>query len=402
MEKTLYQTGNPPQKRLKIAILVRSFVKTGGMERYCVEVTRRLALRHDVHVFAQEWRWDGDEKITFHRIPKFLTKPSFLNLLLFSYFTHKKIDNSFDIIHSHERVTHFDALTVHCPCFRTCITDEQSLLKRIFIWLTIALSPRKIAYLWLENRQFAYNNKRMLIAVSDMIKRNVRVNYPLPDEYFGLAFPGVDHNLKNGERGAESRETERKRLGIKKDDLVILFVGTEFRRKGLDALLRGFAMIIKKNIKLIIAGGGEKKRRYKRLVKELGIADHVIFLGLVEDMENIYAISDIFILPTLSEPAGMAPIEAMAAGIPTIISSSRYAGSAERIKDGEAIILENPDQPGNIANALSRLFNEDLRKELGAKGRGLARYLTWEQTTKDTLDVYYRILELKEKWSTAD
>jgi UDP-glucose:(heptosyl)LPS alpha-1,3-glucosyltransferase len=397
MEKTLDPAGSTRQKRLKIAILVRNFIKTGGMERYCVEVARRLALRHDVHVFAQEWRWDGDEKIIFHRIPKLLTKPSFLNLLLFSYFTRKKVNNSFDIIHSHERVTHFDALTVHCPCFRTYITDEENLLKRMLIWLSIALNPRKMAYLWLENRQFSYNNKRMLIAVSDNVKRNVRANYPLPDEYFGLAFPGADHSLNNGERGAESREAERKRLGINKDDLVILFVGTEFRRKGLDALLRGFAMIVKNNIKLLIAGGGEKKRRYKRLVKELGISDHVIFLGLVEDMENIYAISDIYILPSLSEPAGMAPIEAMAAGIPTIISSSRYAGSAERIKDGEAIILENPDQPNNIANALSRLFDGDLRKELGAKGRELAKHLTWEQTTKDTLDVYYRILELKGK-----
>jgi glycosyltransferase involved in cell wall biosynthesis len=114
-------------------------------------------------------------------------------------------------------------------------------------------------------------------------------------------------------------------------------------------------------------------------------------------MENIYANSDIYILPTLSEPAGMAPIEAMAAGIPTIISSSRYAGSAERIKDEEAIILENPDQPGNIADALFRLFDGDLRKELGAKGRELARHLTWEQTTKDTLDVYYRMVNSTDK-----
>jgi UDP-glucose:(heptosyl)LPS alpha-1,3-glucosyltransferase len=400
MENTLDPSGSTPQKRLKIAILVRNFVTTGGMERYCVEVTRRLALKHDVHVFAQKWRWEGEEKITFHRIPKFLTKPNFLNLLLFSYFTRKKVDNSFDIIHSHERVTHFDTLTVHCPCFRTYITDERSLLKRILIWLSIALSPRKMAYLWLENRQFSYNSKRMLIAVSDKVKKNVSANYPLPDEYFGLAFPGVDYSLKNRDRYSEISETERKRLGINKDDLVILFVGTEFRRKGLDALLRGFAMIVKDNIKLLIAGKGEKKRRYKRLVKELGIADHVIFLGLVEDMKNIYAISDIYILPSLSEPAGMAPIEAMAAGVPTIISSSRYAGSAERIKDGEAIVLENPDRPVNIADALSRLMDGDLRKELGAKGRELARYLTWEQTTKDTLDVYYRILELKGKLDT--
>ncbi len=397
MEKELDPANSPPQKRLKLAILVRNFITTGGMERYCVEVARRLASRHDVHVFAQEWRWEGDEKITFHRIPRFLTKPSFLSLLLFSYFTHKKVDNSFDIIHSHERVTHFDALTVHCPCFRTYITDEESLLKRMLIWLSIGLSPRKMAYLWLENRQFSYNSKRMLIAVSDKVKRNVRANYSLPDEYFGLAFPGVDYSPEDGGQSAESRETERKRLGINKDDLVILFVGTEFRRKGLDALLRGFAMIVRDDMKLVIAGRGEKKNRYTRLVKELGIAENVIFLGLVEDMGNIYAISDIYILPTLSEPAGMAPIEAMAAGIPVIISSSRYAGSTERIKDREAIILENPDQPENIADALSGLMDGDLRKELGAKGRELARHLTWDQTTKDTLDVYYRILELKEK-----
>jgi len=398
MEKTPDLSIGSSQERLKIAILVRRFITTGGMERYCVEVARRLAVKHDVHVFTQEWTWDGAEKITFHRIPKFFTKPSFLNLLLFSYLTRKKLDESFDIIHSHERVTHFDTLTVHCPCFRTYITEEESPLKRILIWLSVAVSPRKMAYLWLENRQFAYNRKRLLIAVSDQVKRNVRANYPLPDEYFGLAFPGVDGSLIKEEYNIEKREIERKRLGINKDDLVILFVGTEFRRKGLDALLRGFAMVARNDMKLVIAGGGEKKRRYKNLVKELGIVDHVIFLGLVEEMENIYAISDIYILPSLSEPAGMAPIEAMAAGIPTIISSSRYAGSAERINDGEALILENPDQPRHIADALSRLMDRNLRKDLGAKGRELAKHLTWDQTTEDTLDVYHRILQLKETY----
>jgi UDP-glucose:(heptosyl)LPS alpha-1,3-glucosyltransferase len=397
MEKTPDLSIGSSQEKLKIAILVRRFITTGGMERYCVEVARRLAVKHDVHVFTQEWTWDGAEKITFHRIPKFFTKPSFLNLLLFSYLTRKKLDESFDIIHSHERVTHFDTLTVHCPCFRTYITEEESPLKRILIWLSVAVSPRKMAYLWLENRQFAYNRKRLLIAVSDQVKRNVRTNYPLPDEYFGLAFPGVAGSLIKEEFNAERREIERKRLGINKDDLVILFVGTEFRRKGLDALIRGFAMVVRNDIKLVIAGGGEKKRRYKNLVKELGIVDHVIFLGLVEEMENIYAISDIYILPSLSEPAGMAPIEAMAAGIPTIISSSRYAGSAERINDGEALILENPDQPRHIADALSRLMDGNLRKELGIKGQELAKHLTWDQTTEDTLNVYHRILQLKQK-----
>jgi hypothetical protein len=53
-----------PEKRLKIAVLVRRFVTTGGMERYCVEVTRRLAREHDVHVFAQESAYEFPEPIS--------------------------------------------------------------------------------------------------------------------------------------------------------------------------------------------------------------------------------------------------------------------------------------------------------------------------------------------------
>ena len=364
------------------------------MERYVVEVTRRLALRHDVHVFCQEWSWNGDEKIHFHVIPKYIEKPSILSLLLFSYLTRKYLDKSFDIIHSHERVTCFDTLTVHCPCFRSYITEEKSRLKRFLQWISVALSPRKIAYLWLEKRQFTYKKGRILIAVSEKVKKNVQENYPLPDDYFGFAYPGVDSNfMEKGEDGKD-REKTRSNLGIDSDDMVVLFVGTEFRRKGLDSLFRGFAMIDRSDMKLVVAGGGDQAR-YRRLASKLGIEDRVMFLGLVDGIEEIYRMSDIYILPTLSEPAGMSPIEAMAAGVPAVLSSSRYAGSAELIKHGEALILENPDQPGDIADALSRLMDKDLRMELGERGRNLAKGLTWEKTTQDTLAVYYRILELK-------
>jgi UDP-glucose:(heptosyl)LPS alpha-1,3-glucosyltransferase len=259
-----------------------------------------------------------------------------------------------------------------------------------------------MAYLWLENRQFEHNKDRLLIAVSNRVKRNVQDNYSLPEGYFGLAFPGVANSLIKAEEVNEKREATRRRLEIGIDDLVILFVGTEFRRKGLDALLKGFTLIAKPGIKLVIAGGGEKKGRYRRLVKKLGIEDNIIFLGLVQDMREIYGISDIYILPTLSEPAGMAPIEAMAAGIPTIISSSKYAGSAEIIRDGEALILDNPENPLDIAKKLLSIMDKDKRIEFGRKGRELTKKLTWDKTTEDTLAVYEKILKLKNNLSSVN
>jgi UDP-glucose:(heptosyl)LPS alpha-1,3-glucosyltransferase len=385
-----------PQKKLKIAVLIRDFVSTGGAEKYALEVTRRLALNHDVHVFAQDWSFDGKEKITFHRIPRFFIKPSFLNQLLFSYFTRRSVDPSFDIIHTYERVSHFDVFTIQSSCFRSLITRQKNFWRRMLVWLSVFISPRKMAYFWLEKKQFTYDKGRLLIAVSENIKKNVQDNYPLPDESFRLAYTAVDSNIaKKG--GNNNRQKElRSKFGIAENDLVFLFVGTEFKRKGLDALLKAAASIPRSNIKLVVAGGGGGKlKEYTKLAEKLGLGDDIIFLGLVRDVDKLYAISDVYILPTLSDPCPLAPLEAMASGVATIISCSKYAGTAELIKNGEALILQEPKDSNEIANALRRLMDESYREELKEKGRRLAEELTWERTTEDTLSTYYEVLERK-------
>lgn len=96
------------KKQLKIAVIIKRFISTGGAEKYALEVTRRLALLHEVHVFAQEWAFSGKENITFHKIPRVLHKPTWLNHLLFSHLTSKAVGDGFDIVHSHEKVTRFD------------------------------------------------------------------------------------------------------------------------------------------------------------------------------------------------------------------------------------------------------------------------------------------------------
>jgi len=393
---TLDSPAQSPQKKLKIAVLIRDFVSTGGAEKYALEVTRRLALDHDLHVFAQHWSFDGKEEITFHRIPRLFIKPSFLNQLLFSYFTGRSVDRSFDIVHTYERVSHFDVFTIQSSCFRSLITRHRSLWRRILVWLSVFISPRKMAYLWLEKKQFTYDKGRLLIAVSENIKKNVQDNYSLPDDFFRLAYTAVDSNLAIKERNNNRKKELRSQFGITEDDLVILFVGTEFKRKGLDALLKAAASIPRSNIKLIVAGGGGGKlEEYTKLAEKLGLGNDIIFLGLVSNVEELYGVSDVYILPTLSDPCPLSPLEAMASGVATIMSCSKYAGTAELIRNGEALILENPKDAQEIANALRRLMDESYREELKEKGRRLAATLTWEKTTEDTLSTYYDVLERK-------
>jgi UDP-glucose:(heptosyl)LPS alpha-1,3-glucosyltransferase len=260
----------------------------------------------------------------------------------------------------------------------------------------MAFSPRKVAWRWLEARQFADDGVRMIVVVSEKVQRNVQACYGLPDEYFRLAYTGVDVPKITREYSPRELQDIRAQLGVSPDDMVVLFVGTEFKRKGLDALLEGLALAPRSRFKLLIAGGGGGKLDYyKSLVEKRQLGTEVRFLGLVQDIERIYPIADIYILPTLADPCPLAPLEAMAAGVATIMSASEYNGSAELVRNGEALLLSDPHNPQEIANALMTLMDSRVRSELAEKGRQLVRQFTWDKTAAETLSAYRAVMQRK-------
>lgn len=385
-----------PSSRLKIAVLIKRFVKTGGAERYAMEVVRRLAWNHDVHVFAHEWSYEGPEPITFHKIPRLCVKPAWANQLLFSYLTQRAVGQEFDIIHSFEKVTHCDVMTVQSPCFGNPSGGGQSLWKRISSWIGLMLSPRRLAWRWLESRQFSERGAQVVIAVSEQVKRNVQAHYLLPDQRFRLAYTGVELPGASAETHQQAHASLRAQLEIAHSDLVVLFVGTEFKRKGLDALLQGLALLPRSRFTLLVAGGGGGRLdQYKALVDKLQLGREVKFLGLVSDVERLYPIADVFMLPTLADPCPLSPLEAMAAGVATVMSSSEFNGSAELVRNGEALILSDPTNPQEIAAILMTLMDGQTRAALAEKGRQLVRQITWEKTTADTLSAYNDVIRTR-------
>ena len=381
---------------LRIAVLIKRFIPTGGAEKYAMEVTRRLALHHEVHVFAQEWSFEGEEKISFHRIPRYVGKPTWINQLLFSHHTCREVRNRFDIVHSHEKVTCFDLMTVHSPCFRSYLSQEPKKGKKILSWTAAALSPRKLAWLELEKRQFADHPERLFIAVSEWVKKDVQANYPLPERSFRIAYPGADAPIEKDLPGSLDLKKLRARFSLSPDDTVFLFVGTEFKRKGLDALLRGLALMGRSRARLVVAGGGGgKMKKYLEMTRKLGLHEQVSYLGLVDNVEELYTLADAFVLPTLSDPWGMAPLEAMIYGVPVALSSKAYCGAAGYIKNNEALIIKDPTDPREISQALGRLMDPDLRAELARKGRAFAAELTWDKTAESTLSAYREVLGRK-------
>jgi len=138
---------------MKIAVLIRDYdFSGGGSQKYCVELTNRLSEIHDVHVYAQNIVTPFD-KITFHKIPRLFTKPRFLNQLIFSRLTRKAVEQGrYDIVHSHDTVTHADVYTLHVDCVKTKWTNKKGLAKFLY-FLDTLLSPRMLSYLWLEHKK---------------------------------------------------------------------------------------------------------------------------------------------------------------------------------------------------------------------------------------------------------
>lgn len=381
------------KNKLKVAVIIRNYVTTGGAERYAYELTKRLTDSCEVHVFCQRFDKYLGKGIVFHKIPTICNRPTFVNQMLFSWYTKRAVDDSFDVIHSHERISYFDVLTVHCPCFKGFITSAKKSWRKVWVWLGVVTSLRCLGHLWLEKQQFKItDHKKVFLAVSENVKADVQRNYKIPDSFFVKAYSGVDTVDLEDPLLHEKSLIYRAELGVTKRDTVLLFVGTEFKRKGLDNLLQAFALVKNKDLKLVVVGGGDIAL-YKIRATKLGIADRVLFAGLVKNVFAYYLMADIFIMPTLTDPGPMSVLEAMFCGVPVIMSDEKYCGSAEHIQSGEALLIENPSRPELLCQAIVTMLDPEFRKNIALKGQKIAQQLTWEKTTEKTLDAYWQILK---------
>src|ERR1043166_6837049 len=283
----------------------------------------------------------------------------------------------FDVIYTHERVTRFDVMNVHCAPFVAGLWGaKRSRQNALRTWFKILTGPGIWAYCLLEKLHFGTSPGRFWVADSEMVKLEVHQYYPIPDNRFFIAHSGID---QPGPNVTQSRKEWRRKLGFSDDEVVALFVGSEFRRKGLDALVEAMGILKDRAPKLVVVGG-EDAIAYQGRARALQGGEQIPWAGRVNNVNEYYALADIFVLPTLSDPSPIAPLEAMAHGCATAISSGRYTRAAELVKNDEAIQLEDPRNARAIAEAMERLLNPVIRKEYSDRGRLLAQRLSWDET----------------------
>jgi glycosyltransferase involved in cell wall biosynthesis len=268
--------------------------------------------------------------------------------------------------------------TIHDVIYMACPEDLPSLAGRLYYRAMMTACSRMATRLITDSNHSKDEIVRYLKA--DVAK--IEVIYPAVDPFF--------------QSGADPAEVAsvRSRFGIDRD--YILYVGIYKPRKNHARLLKAFQLLLKTGARsrLVIAGPmGEGKPILQRLATELGIAEHVVFTGFVNDadLRALYSGARVCVCPSLYEGFGFTVLEAMACGTPVVCSS---ATSLPEVA-GKAALYFNPYKPEEMAVQLGLAFSSDsMRSALIADGsRNLLRF-NWTETARQTLTVYHQALQL--------
>lgn len=383
---------------MRIAVLSRNFSSTGGgAERYSIALVEQLAARHEVHVFAQTIAHDFPG-VTYHPVSMPSKRPRWINQLWFAYATWRATRSGFDVVHSHENSWHGNVQTVHVLPVKHNLFHGRTGFAKALRWLKVCTSPRLITYLWLEAARYAPQPRRCVVLASSTLRDVMEATYPAARSAMQVIAPGV-----SGAPGAckpAMQQAARLQLGLPAQGRGLLFVGNDFRKKGLPALLDAMALL-PNDTWLAVVGAGEQGAAMRQRVDQLGLSSRVHFLGALKNMDAAYQAADCLVHPTLEDTYAMVVLEAMAHGLPVVVSAARYCGiSAELTDRKNALLLEDPTSAQAITRAVHAVLDDTmLRASLGAHACAFAAQRTWSQVAQQYEDLYAKVAPTyKQRW----
>lgn len=372
-----------PGRRLKVAVLNRIFSSTGGgAERYSVALVEQLAARHEIHVFAQEINhaWPG---VTYHFVSGWFKKPRWLNQLWYAYATWRVTRQGFDIVHSHENVWHGQVQTIHVKTVKRSLLEGRAGWRLALRWLKIALSPRLITYLALERTRISPRPGVAIVAVSKTLQEELLAQYAKAKPHMHVITPGVVLPQQ-----VLTRAQARAALGLPINRRYVLFVANDYARKGLSTLLE--ALRDMDGVHLLVAGHPGQIERYQAVAGALGLQGRVHFLGSLQDMGAAYFAAEVLAHPTLEDSFAMVVLEAMAHGLPVVVSSGRYCGIASLLTHNvNALILDCPEDALALRQALVRVLNDTtIAQTMRHGGETFANQHSWQHTAQAYARLY--------------
>lgn len=285
----------------------------------------------------------------------------------------RDLEGQFDVIHAHDWLTYYAGIAAKRVSGKPLVVHMHA--------TEFDRSGENV-------NQQVYNIERAGMAAADRViavsnlTRNIVINK------YGIA-PDRVVAVHNAVRFA-SQELEAEERGV--DDKIVTFLGRITYQKGPDYFVEAAAKVLKrlKNVRFVMAGSGDMLNHVIRRVAKLGIADRFHFTGFLkgDEVQRMFALSDVYVMPSVSEPFGISPLEAMKSNVPVIIS--KQSGVAEVLDYAIKVDYWDVDA---LADAIYGLVKYPALAEMSSKkGRHEATNLRWEDAATEIINVYESVL----------
>ena len=283
----------------------------------------------------------------------------------------------FDIIHAHDWLTYLAGITAK-------IISGKPLVVHIHA-TEFDRSGENINQAVFDIEKQGMQMADKIIAVSHLTRNIVINRYGIPEEKVVTVHNAVDFS-QNGLDTSTTKHVPEK---------IVTFLGRITFQKGPDYFVEAACKVLKRhaNVRFVMAGSGDMLNRMIRRVAELGISDRFHFTGFLKgnEVNTMFSMSDVYVMPSVSEPFGISPLEAMRSNVPVIIS--KQSGVAEVLKHAIKVDFWDIDA---MADAIYGLLNYDaLSRYFKIHGQEEVNRLKWDNAALKVKNVYESMLDKK-------
>jgi UDP-glucose:(heptosyl)LPS alpha-1,3-glucosyltransferase len=390
----------PERDKPRIAVVSPFLDKRHGTERCVAEQVERLARDYEVHLYSNRVEDVDLSKIVWHRVPGLPGPHLFAYIWWFAanhfqrWWDARFRGLKYELLYMPGiNCLDADVISVHIVFaeFYERVREELRLASNpVRIWPTLIHRRMYYALAKLLERKTYTREDLPLVVVSQKVAADLQRYYGRSAN-LSVVYHGWDRERLGPMSRSQMRDQARCELGLQENHFALLLVGNDWKKKGLPCLLEAVVRLANPELQVLVVGN-DTKAPYLNAIQRAGLEERVQFLPLRRDVEFYYAAADAYVGPSLEDAFAMPPLEAMACGLPVIVS--RQAGVSEVISHGtDGLVLEVSEDARILAFLIHELYSDrELRQNLGENASNTAAKYTWDGNAEQLRAVFDGIL----------
>ena len=354
---------------MKIAFCLFKYSPYSGLSLDFLRILEECQTRgHDTHVFVSEWQGERPEvQIT-------VLEPPTISLKFSNHAQNEQFHNKlqvelkkqvFNVIVGFNKMPGLDLYYGADSCY---VGDKVPQYPAIY-----KLTRRYKGRYSFEEAVFGLTSQTLILSLSAQQKSEYQEHYFTPNERFHLLPPTLDASFSPIPDRVAQREKLRVELDLPANDLLLMFIGSGFRTKGLAraiTALAGLPIDLQQRSSLIVVGHDDDEKQYRKQADRASASQQVLFLGgrSRQEIPKSLAAGDLMVHPAHNENTGTVLLEAIAAGLPVLATD--VCGYADHIKAADAgIVLDSPFDQDALNTQLTTMLTSAYQQQWSANGQ---------------------------------